>query len=65
MSVSSRKGDHMQNNYKDCICGECKYLCMHYDRHDWEVYSCCNEDGRGTDDIYEEACKHFEEREDK
>lgn len=41
-------------------CGECKYLCMRYDKHDWEIFSCLNENGRGTDDPDKTACKGFE-----
>lgn len=51
-------------DYKDCICVECKYLRMWYDKQGWEIYACGNEDGRGTDDPYEEACEQFEREED-
>lgn len=45
------------------ICGECKYCTMYYDKQDWEIYACNNEDGRGCDDPEDEACKNFEEDE--
>ena len=47
-------------NISDYICGECKYLRMSYDRGGWEVYYCDNEKGRGTDDVYGNACSAFE-----
>ncbi len=52
--------DFNPKNYQDFICNECKHLTMFYDKHDWEIYACGHEDGRGTDDPYETACKYFE-----
>ena len=40
-------------------CIECKYLCTRYDRNDWEVYGCSNENGRGTNSPERTACKGF------
>lgn len=46
------------------ICGECKYCEVRWDKQGWEVTSCYNENGRGTNDECQEACEQFEERED-
>lgn len=46
-------------SWEETICGECKYLRMFYDKHDWEVFRCGNEEGRGTDDPEKDACKCF------
>lgn len=50
-------------DYKDCICGDCQYLRMWYDKQGWEIFSCGNEDGRGTEDPENVACRYFENKE--
>lgn len=46
-------------DYEEFVCVECKYLRMDYNRGGWEVFSCENEDGRGTSDAWETACNAF------
>ncbi len=52
----------MVSDYKEYICAECKFCCMHYDKQGWEVFSCSNDKGhpRGLEDEFQEACSEFE-----
>lgn len=51
----------IMEDFSDRTCGECLHCMMQYDRHDWEIFSCNSEFGRGCELPEDTACRYFEE----